>query len=321
MASRKEASVRATALKAGEAHLIDNLTPELAKSLGPDQVVSTRSTETTSIRFNCKTGITTDLRVRQAVAYCMDRESIVKDIYQGFGEMANGQLYNDLTLGFDPAIKDYPFDLEKAKALVKEAGVEGQEFVITGATANRWLKDREIMEAVGAMINKTGLKANVKLVELAEANNYFYEVANPVVQASFTSPSSDLVDADRVLANYAEAGRTCVALQPSGHGEAVRDRARRARQREARRDDAPDGQARLGQSPGHANLAAALDLRREPEVQVPGVSHRPDPDAPDAVAAVTSVHTSQATGGAVGGLFADSEPPALSERAAQRCVA
>jgi peptide/nickel transport system substrate-binding protein len=203
---RKEASVRVTALKAGEAHLIDNLTPELAASLPKDQVVSTRSTETMSIRFNSKTGITTDLRVRQAVAYSIDRESIVKDIYQGFGEMANGQIYSDLTLGFDPNIKDYPFDLEKAKQLVKEAGVEGQEFVITGATANRWLKDREIMEAVGAMISKTGLKANVKLVELADANNYFYEVQNPVVQASFTSPSSDLVDADRVLANYAKLG-------------------------------------------------------------------------------------------------------------------
>ena len=203
---RKEASVRLTALKAGEAHLIDNLTPELAKSLPPEQVVSTRSTETMSIRFNAKTGITTDLRVRQAVTYAIDRESIVKDIYQGFGEMAGGQIYSDLTLGYDKDIKDYPYDVEKAKALIKEAGVEGQEFVITGATANRWLKDREIMEAVGAMISKTGLKANVRLVELAEANNYFYEVANPVVQASFTSPSSDLVDADRVLANYAKAG-------------------------------------------------------------------------------------------------------------------
>jgi len=203
---RKEASVRLTALKAGEAHMIDNLTPELAQSLPKEQVITSRASETLSIRFNCKTGFTTDLRVRQAIAHCIDRESIVRDIYQGFGQMPYGQIYNDLTLGFNPDLKDTQYDLEKAKQLIKEAGVEGQEFVVTGATANRWLKDREIMEAVGAMINKTGLKANVKLVELAEANNYFYEVQNPVVQGSFTSPSSDLVDADRVLANYAKAG-------------------------------------------------------------------------------------------------------------------
>jgi len=204
--TRKEASVRATALKAGETHLIDNLTPELAKSLPQEQVVTSRSTETLSVRFNCKTGIGTDLRVRQAISHSIDRESIVKDIYQGFGEVPNGQGYNDLTLGFDPAIKDYPFDIEKAKQLVKEAGVEGQEFTISGATANRWLKDREIMEAVGAMINKSGLKANIKLVELAEATTILYELENPIVNGSFTSPSSDLLDADRVLANIAKAG-------------------------------------------------------------------------------------------------------------------
>jgi len=203
---RKEASVRVTALKAGEAHLIDNLTPELAQSLPKEQVVSSRSTECLSIRFNCKTGIGTDLRVRQAVAMSIDRESIVRDIYQGFGEVPNGQVYNDLTLGFDPSIKDYPVDIEKAKQLVKDAGAEGKEFTISGATANRWLKDREIMEAVGAMINKTGLKANIKLVELAEATTIIYELENPVVQGSFTSPSSDLLDADRVLGNYAKAG-------------------------------------------------------------------------------------------------------------------
>jgi len=203
---RKEASVRVTALKAGEAHLIDNLTPESAAQLPKEQVVSSRSTECLSIRFNCMTGISTDLRVRQAIAYSIDRASIVKDIYQGFGEVPNGQVYNDLTLGYDPAIKEYPFDLEKAKQLVKEAGAEGKEFTISGATANRWLKDREIMEAVGAMINKTGLKANIKLVELAEATQIIYEQEKPVVQGSFTSPSSDLLDGDRVLSNYAKAG-------------------------------------------------------------------------------------------------------------------
>jgi len=155
---RKEASVRLTALKAGEAHMIDNLTPELAQSLPKEQVITSRASETLSIRFNCKTGFTTDLRVRQAIAHCIDRESIVRDIYQGFGQMPYGQIYNDLTLGFNPDLKDTQYDLEKAKQLIKEAGVEGQEFVVTGATANRWLKDREIMEAVGAMINKTDSK-------------------------------------------------------------------------------------------------------------------------------------------------------------------
>src|SRR5215213_2483373 len=35
---------------------------------------------------------------------------------------------------------------------------------------------------------------------------YFYEIEKPVAQGSFTSPSSDLLDADRVLANYSKTG-------------------------------------------------------------------------------------------------------------------
>jgi peptide/nickel transport system substrate-binding protein len=204
--SRKEASVRMTALRAGEVHLIDNISPEDAKTLPQDQVVTARASETLSIRMNVKTGITTDKRVRQAMAYAIDRESIVRDIYQGFGQMPHGQVFNDLTLGFDPDMKDYPYDLDKAKQLVKEAGAEGAEIMLTGATANRWLKDREIQEAVAAMINKTGLKVNLRLMELTEAYNYFYEIEKPVAQGSFTSPSSDLLDADRVLANYSKTG-------------------------------------------------------------------------------------------------------------------
>jgi len=204
--SRKEASVRMTALKAGEVHLIDNISPEDAKTLPKEQVVTARASETLSIRMNVKTGITTDKRVRKAMAYAIDRESIVRDIYQGFGQMPNGQVYNDLTLGYDSAMKDYPFDLEKARQYVKEAGAEGAEIMLTGATAQRWLKDREIQEAVAAIINKTGLKVNLRLLELTEAYNYFYEIEKPVAQGSFTSPSSDLLDGDRVLANYSKTG-------------------------------------------------------------------------------------------------------------------
>jgi peptide/nickel transport system substrate-binding protein len=206
IASRKESQVRLTALKVGEAHLIDNVTPEDTALLPKEQVVSVRSTETLSLRMNAKTGVTTDKRVRQAIHLAIDRPTILKDIYQGFADSANGQLYNDLTFGFEPALKDYPFDLDKAKQLVQEAGAVGKEIILTGASANRWLKDREIQEAVAAMIGKSGLQVNLKLMELVDANKAFYEIENPVVQGTFTSPSSDMLDVDRVLANYAKTG-------------------------------------------------------------------------------------------------------------------
>ena len=166
--ARKEASVRMTALKAGEVHLIDNVSPEDARMLSKEQVVTARASETLSIRMNVKTGITTDKRVRKAMAYAIDRESIVRDTPGVWADAAGAGLQRP-DAWLRSTMKDYPYDLEKAKALVKEAGAEGAEIMLTGATAQRWLKDREIQEAVAAMINKTGLKVNLKLLELTEA--------------------------------------------------------------------------------------------------------------------------------------------------------
>ena len=206
IATRKESQVRLTALKVGEAHLVDNVTPEDMQLLPKEWVLAVKSTETLSMRMNCKTGVTADKRVRQAIHYAIDRPTILKDIYQGFADSANGQICNDLTFGFEPA-KDYPFDLDKAKQLVQEAAAVGKEVIFTGpASANRWLKDREIQEAVGAMVGKSGLQVNLKLMELADATTALYEIENPFVQGTFTSPSSDMLDADRVLSNDAKTG-------------------------------------------------------------------------------------------------------------------
>jgi len=63
-----------------------------------------------------------DKRVRQAINMALDKASIVKDVYGAAGQPAINPIPPTIW-SYDDAIKDYAFDIEKAKGLLKEAGV------------------------------------------------------------------------------------------------------------------------------------------------------------------------------------------------------
>jgi oligopeptide transport system substrate-binding protein len=63
-----------------------------------------------------------DVRVRQAIEYAIDKENLIK-VANGRGVIADC-IFPPQMLAFDPNCKPYHFDVEKAKALMKEAGYE-----------------------------------------------------------------------------------------------------------------------------------------------------------------------------------------------------
>ncbi len=64
-----------------------------------------------------------DKRVRQAMTYLTDRETIIKDIYLGYAEVAISP-FSPRSKQHDKTLSARNFDLNKAKALLKEAGYE-----------------------------------------------------------------------------------------------------------------------------------------------------------------------------------------------------
>lgn len=62
--------------------------------------------------------------IRQAVSMAIDKAAIVKDVYLGAGQAAKN-LIPPTMLGYDDAVTDYAYDPEKAKAMMKAAGVTG----------------------------------------------------------------------------------------------------------------------------------------------------------------------------------------------------
>jgi peptide/nickel transport system substrate-binding protein len=75
----------------------------------------------TYLGFNLKDPRFADRRVRQAIAYAIDRDEIVKGVLLGLGEPGVGP-YVPSTKWFNEKLKPYPHDPAKAKALLAEAG-------------------------------------------------------------------------------------------------------------------------------------------------------------------------------------------------------
>lgn len=120
-----------------------------------------------------------DRRVRQAMNYAVNREEIVQAILGGNGETLAGPLWPGW-LGFDPQKHaPYPYDPEKAKELLEEAGATGitVEWLCTQGV---WMKDIEIAQAVANQLSEVGINLKIQPVErarlLADRNEGNYDI-------------------------------------------------------------------------------------------------------------------------------------------------
>jgi peptide/nickel transport system substrate-binding protein len=77
-----------------------------------------------SVRFyglNTRLKPLDDRRVRQALLYAINREAIIDEVFLGRYTPAHGILPPG-TLGFNPRLRGYPYDAQRARALLAEAG-------------------------------------------------------------------------------------------------------------------------------------------------------------------------------------------------------
>lgn len=123
-----------------------------------------------------KTDNVTDPKVRQAMLYAIDRNQILEQLLKGHGEIVDGFL-SSASPYFDDSITPIPYDPEKAKELLAEAGWDGSRtlkfYVSAGDTT--FVNAAQVMAAQWAAV---GMKTEVKTVDhatlmsLAGGNEY-----------------------------------------------------------------------------------------------------------------------------------------------------
>jgi len=163
-----EATTRVASLQTGETDIIVNIPPHLMKLVDwKDRSFVSRvpSVRVIYMGFDTlKPGPVSDKRVRRAIAHAINMDAIIKEVLEGHGILLGSLLTKD-HFGYDPTIKPYPYDPEKAKRLLAEAGyAKGFDFVLH-SPADRYLKDKEVAEAVVGYLRKAGIKASVKFHE------------------------------------------------------------------------------------------------------------------------------------------------------------
>jgi peptide/nickel transport system substrate-binding protein len=193
-----ESGTRLAGLMAGEFDIITNLLPEFTERAPKAKVVS--GLEQPIMILSAVSGVTQDERVRQALNLAVDKEGLAAGLFGAHASVSQGQLLAPAYFGFDRETKAYPYDPARARALIKEAGAQGKTITVVG-TAGRWLKDREIVEAVAQMWSEAGLKVDVKIFEFNEYLKRLFD-RNARPDAIFVSNSNELMDADRPLSAY-----------------------------------------------------------------------------------------------------------------------
>ena len=195
----QESGTRLSGLLAKEFDLITNLSPEFVKRV--PKFASVSGLEHPLIVLNATGGITGDVRVRQALNYAVDKNALATKLFGGHARVDDGQVMSPSWFGYNPQVKAFPYDLAKAKALLKEAGVAPGTTIELVGTSGRWLKDKETTEAVAAYWTEAGLKVDVKIFEF---DNYlkrlFDRQARPM--AVYVSHANPLLHADRTLSDY-----------------------------------------------------------------------------------------------------------------------
>ena len=118
-------------------------------------VVSTGATDR-YIAFNCQKDIFKDKRVRQALNYATDKESIRVVCYGENTSEAMDSVVPSTLPGHISSLKQYDYDIEKAKELLKEAGMENGfevEFMYLANSTNNMLA--ELLQQMWSQIGVT----------------------------------------------------------------------------------------------------------------------------------------------------------------------
>jgi peptide/nickel transport system substrate-binding protein len=161
-----ESSTRVAALLAGEVDVISGITPDQIKSITKAKNARLEPVGGLFLNFlllNTLKPPFDNVKVRQAVNYAMDVDSIIKHVYGGYASRLRG-VYGDKCFGYDPKSWVYPHDVEKAKQLLTEGGYPNGidvklEYPIGGGVTG--LKE-DVAEVLQAQLAKANIRVTLK---------------------------------------------------------------------------------------------------------------------------------------------------------------
>jgi glutathione transport system substrate-binding protein len=161
-----EDGTRIAMLQKGDAQFINPVPYSMAELVKKDKNLSLAESEsvyTFWVAMNAQKKPFSDVRVRQAMNYAINKDAIIKAVLRGHGKPADSPLAPQVW-GYTP-VKTYPYDPAKAKALLAEAGYpNGFKTLLRGVAQT---DPKEIMVAIQGQLKQVGVDVEIAALPAA----------------------------------------------------------------------------------------------------------------------------------------------------------
>ena len=165
-----ESATRVAALQADEVDIITRLSAEEAESLKNSAGIKVVQYQVPRIYYiafnNLSTGKGTPIenpKVRQAMNYAVDVDAILKALFAGNGKRAAGFVASS-ELGYG-VVPPFPYDPEKAKALLAEAGYPDGFSTSMACPSGVFAAFQEVCSAIVSYLGDVGIKVDLEMME------------------------------------------------------------------------------------------------------------------------------------------------------------
>jgi peptide/nickel transport system substrate-binding protein len=157
-------AARLQALQAGDIQGYDLVEPQDIETIAADsnlQVIDRPPFNVAYVGFNVGTPPLDDIAVRQAIAYGLDRQSVVDKFYAGRAEVAH-QFMPPEVEGYADSVTEYEFDPERSKQILQDAGYTlpvKLDFWYPTDVSRPYMPDpKRNFEAFAASLNESGFE-------------------------------------------------------------------------------------------------------------------------------------------------------------------
>ena len=191
---------RIAMLQAGEASFVYPLPSELAPVVNANKKLEVVKVPSIIIRYvamNTMKKPFTDVRVREALNYAVDKNAFCKVVYGGYCKPAEGPVPDLLKYSIAVQKGGWPYDVKKAKALLAEAGYpNGFETEIFSKNNSTYIRAMQFLQQQLAQV---GVKVTVTPLEAGVEAQRVWSVAEPkdaTVQLQYGGWSASTGDID-----------------------------------------------------------------------------------------------------------------------------
>jgi len=165
-----EAATRTAMMLAGEADIVVKLSPEDVPTLEGDSDIVVHDLDS-MYQVSFEITVTHEdpplniKEVRQALNYAVDKQAIIDNILLGYGQPMVSPFGPGIQ--FRVELEPYEYDPDRAKQLLADAGYPDGFSIMLWSPDGRYLKDRQVAEAVQGYLSEIGLDVELRFFEWA----------------------------------------------------------------------------------------------------------------------------------------------------------